>query len=136
MKPPNGNPLDMSNLMTAFTSLTTVSTVNCTLATEKRRVVPGNPTDSYLIKKLLGAPALPAMCGMRMPRTPMRTDPPGCVDVATDGGVDAGTPDALPVVDGGGDGGGDAAPPQAAPRACLGTADMTAIRTWITNGAR
>jgi hypothetical protein len=137
-KPPNGNPLDMSDVVTAYTSLTTGLT-NCMTVPEKRRVVSGGHEASYLIRKLVGNQ--PATCGMRMPRTPMRMEPPGCADPTDAGAV---TADAAPAQDanpgdGGGDGGGaegnDAGGSEPPPRACLSAADMTAIRNWINNGA-
>jgi hypothetical protein len=140
MKPPGNNPLDMSTAATAFTSLTTVSTLcgapsdgGGAVLAERRRVVAANPDTSSLILKLLGTQPAGPNCGQRMPRTGMRTDPPSCVD-SPDGGADGGSIDAGPVVlDGGGGDGAAVMPP---PRACLGLADMTAVRTWIMNGAR
>jgi hypothetical protein len=134
-KPPNGNPLDMSDVVTAYLSLTTVSTMNCLAAPEKRRVVSGGFEASYLIRKLVGNQ--PASCGLRMPRTPMRTDPPGCADPSDAAPASSDGPAAS---DGGpGDGGGvegsDAAATQPPPRACLSTAELTAVRNWINNGA-
>jgi len=146
-KPPNGNPLDMSDVLTAYFSLTTVSTKDCPNVPDKRRVVSGGQDLSYLIRKLMGTQ--PMGCGMRMPRTAMRTEPPGCAD-PTDAA--AASSDASPAVDGSlGDGGGDAAAaggdaaagvsdatvtaPQPPPRACLTAAEITAVRTWINNGA-
>lgn len=72
---PRSAMLDLGDVMTAFTALTTGSTA-CATAMPKEHVLGTRADDSYLIKKLIGAPGI---CGMRMPR--------GCLDQ-----VDAGAP--------------------------------------------
>jgi hypothetical protein len=114
--------LDLGDVNSAFSNLTAGTTV-CAGAVEKRRVVPGNPGESYLIKKLLGTQ--PMGCGQRMPRTPMRTVPPFCVDPPATS-ADTSPPDA---------GATDAAP-QPAPRACLPASDIARLDAWIQAGAR
>ncbi len=144
---PRSGMLDLGDATTAFTSLVTGTTM-CPAATEKRRVVPGNADESYFLKKLLGVQPMAMGCGQRMPRTPMRSMAPACVDEpgagaagpmddalpdggARDAGPDAGAGDA-PVADASA---ADAAP-QPAPRTCLTAADIDRIRAWIQAGAR
>jgi hypothetical protein len=129
---PRSGRLDLGDAATAFKSLIGNMTT-CGATTETRLVVPGNPDESYLVKKLLGTQPMGMGCGQRMPRTPMRMMPPGCVDAPparlgfladllapqaadTTGPRDAGVADAGP---------------QAAPRACLPATDVDRIRAWI-----
>jgi hypothetical protein len=151
---PRKGMLDMGDPMTAITSLTSVMTM-CATATPKLRVVPGSPDDSYVIKKLTGAPGI---CGARMPFMCVEAGDGGAPDAVADAVAEDAAPDAEgdAGVDAGGidgrrlDGGKlDVRPPDALadaaadaevdagpPRACLGPDSIAAIRSWILTGAK
>ena len=76
---PRSGMLDLGDVTTAFTALTTGMTA-CAAAADKRRVIPGYPDQSYLVLKLYGAQPMAMGCGQRMPRTPGRSMAPSCVD--------------------------------------------------------
>jgi hypothetical protein len=149
---PRAGNLDLGDATAALAALTR-GTTSCATASPRGRVVPGQPDDSYVIKKLLGAPGI---CGMRMPR--------GCqdADASADGGVDTVAPepdapverdarsdgskvdgrahDALETEAAGEDGPAADAPPDGAStpnaQSCLAPEAIEAIRTWIRTGAK
>jgi hypothetical protein len=151
---PRSGMFDLGDVTIALASLTT-GTTGCASATPKERVVPGKPDDSYLIKKLTGAPGI---CGLRMPRGCVEAgdagpppdaavvadaSPDAAVDtadarVSSDGRADATTadarsdtqPDATP------DASPDAPPDAGPPPVCLAPDSLDAIKAWILTGAK
>jgi hypothetical protein len=145
--PPRGM-LDMHDAMTAITSLTTGTTM-CATANPKQRVVAGNPDDSYVIKKLTGAPGI---CGARMPFMCVEMGDGGAPDAEVDAAEDDAASDAGPdavadaaradgkrdthLPDAVGDAPADVAADAGPPRACLTLDQIGAIRSWIVTGAK
>jgi hypothetical protein len=141
---PRAGNLDLADAPTALASLTRGST-GCASAFPRARVVAGQPDDSYLMKKLVGAAGI---CGARMPKGcdepdagpdhDLLADADARADArAADGpgrhppAADAAVADALP------DAGTDVASADGMVAAgCLAPAAIQALRSWILTGAK
>lgn len=141
---PRAAMLDLGDVMTAYTTLTTGLTT-CATAMPRDLVVPGRPDDSYLVKKLSGAMGI---CGLRMPRGCVDDSPPPDAGAGGMGGTAGGTGDGSAGAGGTAGAGADAAlppppvdmaPPSDGPAigdgprpaSCLAGDSLGMVRNWI-----